>query len=211
MTYRIPNKKLLVGLAGNIGAGKTTAATLISQTFGFDLFCEPVIENRFLKDYYADMKRWSFTLQLEFLIKRVEHLESIGKKNVSCVQDRTLTEDPEVFARYLHGLGNLDSRELNLYLEYFDLISKRAPKPDKVILLSVPDENVLLERIKSRGRPEELSMPVEFLAGLNKYYNKFQASCPNLDILELDVTKIDIRAGEGQAMFLDKVDGFLNG
>ena len=102
-----PKQKRFVALAGNIGAGKTTAAKLISQTLGFELFDEPVIDNRFLKDYYADMRRWSFTLQLEFLIRRIEHHELIHTVRKSCVQDCTLYEDPEIFAKYLHGLGHM--------------------------------------------------------------------------------------------------------
>jgi len=102
-------KKLFLTLAGNIGCGKTTAAKLISQQFGYELFDEPVIDNRFLKDYYADMKRWSFTLQMEFLIRRVEHHELIKTVPKSCVQDRSLYEDPEIFAvitnEFLEGLG----------------------------------------------------------------------------------------------------------
>ena len=108
-------RKLFVAMAGNIGAGKTTAAKLISQRLGFELFDEPVIDNRFLKDYYGDMRRWSFSLQLEFLIRRVEHHELIHTVNKSCVQDRTLYEDPEIFAKYLHGLGNMTNGELELY------------------------------------------------------------------------------------------------
>ena len=87
-------RKLFVALAGNIGAGKTTAAKLISQRLGFELFDEPVIDNRFLRDYYGDMKRWSFTLQLEFLMKRAQHHELIHTVPKSCIQDRTLLEDP---------------------------------------------------------------------------------------------------------------------
>ena len=100
-------RKLFVAMAGNIGAGKTTAAKMISQAFGYELFDEPVVDNRFLADYYKDMRRWSFTLQLEFLIKRVQHHELIHGVKKSCIQDRTLYEDPEVFAKYLHGLGNM--------------------------------------------------------------------------------------------------------
>ena len=100
--------KLFIAMAGNIGCGKTTAAKLISQKFGFELFDEPVIDNRFLKDYYRDMQRWSFALQLEFLIRRVEHHELIRKVPKSCIQDRTLYEDPEIFAKYLHGSGKFE-------------------------------------------------------------------------------------------------------
>ncbi|MDH4261326.1 MAG: deoxynucleoside kinase, partial [Gammaproteobacteria bacterium] len=118
------DKKIFIALAGNIGAGKTTAAKLISHKYGFELFDEPVIDNRFLRDYYAGMQRWSFTLQLEFLIRRVEHHELIKTVPKSCIQDRTLYEDPEIFAKYLHGLGHMDNRELDLYFEYFDRLNR---------------------------------------------------------------------------------------
>ena len=109
--------KLFVALAGNIGAGKTTAAKMLSRHFGFELYEEPVIDNRYLSSYYEDMRRWSFTLQLEFLIKRVQHHELIGRVKGPCIQDRTLYEDPEIFAKYLHGLGHLNDDEFQLYLE----------------------------------------------------------------------------------------------
>src|SRR6266571_1176540 len=109
--------KRFVALAGNIGAGKTTAAKMISQRYGFELFDEPVIDNRFLKEYYADMPRWSFTLQLEFLMKRVQ--------------------DPEVFAKYLHGLGHMSRQELDLYFEYFHKLNEGIRQPDQVICLTV--------------------------------------------------------------------------
>ena len=121
-----PLTKQFIAMAGNIGAGKTTAAKMISQKFGFELFDEPVIDNRFLKDYYREMKRWSFTLQLEFLIRRVEHHELIHKVAKSCIQDRTLYEDPEIFAKYLHGLGNMTDGELDLYFEYFQRLTKNV-------------------------------------------------------------------------------------
>src|SRR5688572_1383009 len=110
MVYLAPTEKKFVAMAGNIGCGKTTAAKLLSQTFGFELFDEPVIDNRFLADYYRDMSRWSFTLQLEFSIKRVQHHELISRVPKSCIQDRTLYEDPEIFAKYLNGLGYMDAR-----------------------------------------------------------------------------------------------------
>lgn len=213
MPNRIPKNKLFVAMAGNIGSGKTTAAQLIAETFGFEIFHEPVKENRFLADYYENMKRWSFTLNLEFLMKRVAHVEAIAKNQNSCVQDRTLAEDPEVFVRYFYGLGLMERRELDLYFEYVNLLREKIPSPDKVILLLVPDENLLLERVKSRGRPEEKKMTVDYLAGLNHYYKTIAPVFENTyksEVLTLDVSKIDIRAGDGKAMFLDKVETFLN-
>jgi deoxyadenosine/deoxycytidine kinase len=205
-------KKRFVAMAGNIGAGKTTAAKLISQKFGFELFDEPVIDNRFLKDYYRDMRRWSFTLQLEFLIKRVEHHELIHKVPKSCIQDRTLYEDPEIFAKYLHGLGNMTDQELDLYFEYFQRLTRTIAHPDKVICFDVPKVEVLLERIKKRAREEEKGIQSTFLRGLNGYYATFPMVLSGkygIDVLTFDVTTLDIRGGKGREQFLDQVSTFL--
>ncbi|MBI3286924.1 MAG: deoxynucleoside kinase [Chloroflexi bacterium] len=210
---RLPKRKLFVAMAGNIGAGKTTAAELISQTLGFELLTEPVIDNRFLADYYADMKRWSFTLQLEFLIRRVEHHELIETVDKSCVQDRTLYEDPEVFAKYLHGLGFMEDRELDLYFEYFQRLTRTLPQPDKVIALEVPDVEVLLARIRARGREEEKGITADFLKGLNAYYSTFPQVLRQkygIDCLGIDATRLDIRRRQGREEFLDRMLDFLS-
>lgn len=205
-------RKIFVAMAGNIGAGKTTAAKMISQKFGFELFDEPVIDNRFLKPYYGDMRRWSFTLQLEFLIRRVEHHELIHKVPKSCIQDRTLYEDPEIFAKYLHGLGNMTDTELELYFEYFKRLTKHVAQPEKVICFDVPRVEVLLQRIKTRGREEEKGIQNAFLRGLNGYYATFPMVLQGkygVDVLTFDVTSLDIRDGRGRAEFLDNVSDFL--
>ena len=205
-------QKRFVALAGNIGAGKTTAAKLISQRFGFELFDEPVIDNRFLKDYYLDMRRWSFTLQLEFLIRRVEHHELIDTVKKSCVQDRTLYEDPEIFAKYLHGLGNMTDAELDLYFEYFQRLTRKIAQPDKVVCFSVPSVDILLERIRERGRQEEKGIGAEFLRGLNGYYSSFPMVLQNkygIDCLTVDASVLDIRTGTGREQLLDLVSTFL--
>jgi deoxyadenosine/deoxycytidine kinase len=210
---RLARAKRFVALAGNIGAGKTTAAKLISQSFGFELFDEPVIDNRFLKDYYADMRRWSFTLQLEFLIRRVEHHELIHSVKKSCVQDRTLYEDPEIFAKYLHGLGHMTDSELDLYYEYFQRLSRTIIRPDKVICFEVGSEDVLLERIRTRGREEEKGIQRQFLRGLNGYYTGFPLVLQEkygVDCLVMDVSTQDIRRGRGREEFLDRVSTFLS-
>jgi deoxyadenosine/deoxycytidine kinase len=206
-------RKLFVALAGNIGAGKTTAAKLISQSFGFELFDEPVIDNRFLSDYYANMQRWSFTLQLELLIKRAQHHELIRTVPKSSIQDRTLIEDPEIFAKYLHGLGHMDDRELDLYLEYFQRLNRDLHQPDKVICLECFDTEILLRRIRERGRKEEAGISGEFLRGLGAYYQTFPqvaAGKYKLDVLRVDVSRTDIRSAAGKSEFLDLVSTFLN-
>lgn len=202
-------RKAFVAMAGNIGAGKTTAAKLISQEFGFELFDEPVIDNRFLKDYYADMKRWSFTLQLEFLMRRAEHHELIRTVPKSCVQDRSLYEDPEIFAKYLHGLGNMDDRELDLYFEYFNRLNRDLPRPDLIFMLEVPEVSILLNRIRIRGRMEESGIDTAFLAGLNAYYSTFPQVCRRkhgIPIYQISVAETDIRTPEGKRDFLNQVE-----
>jgi len=210
----MPNEKkeLFVAMAGNIGAGKTTAAKLISQHFGFELFDEPVIDNRFLRDYYTEMRRWSFTLQLEFLIRRVEHHELIRTVPKSCVQDRTLYEDPEVFAKYLHGLGFMDDRELDLYFEYFSRLNREILHPDLVLILTVDRVELLLERIRRRGRLEERHIDAAFLGGLNAYYSTFPQVCEKkygIPIHVISVEQLDIRSPKGQRIFLQEVEAAL--
>lgn len=212
MSFTPPAQKTFIAMAGIIGCGKTTAAKLMSATFGLELFDEPVIDNRFLAHYYKDMKRWSFTLQLEFLIKRVQHHEIISQVQKSCIQDRTLYEDPEIFAKYLHGLGHMDSKELDLYFEYFHRLEADLHRPEKVICLQLPDARIALERIKARGRPEEASMTLDFLEGLNAFYTVFPQICAHkygIDVLTLDVSQLDIRSGAGKEAFLDKVNNFI--
>lgn len=209
----MPNERLFISLAGNIGAGKSTAARILANQFGFELFHEPVLENRFLKHYYEDMERWSFTLQMEFLLKRVEHHLQIQRKRVSCIQDRTLMEDPEVFAKYLHGLGHMTDQELDLYFDYFQRFQERIDQPDKVILLHTPDVNVLMRRIADRGRQEESTITREFLKGLNGYYDSFAQVARtkyDIDVYSVDVTNRDFREGEEKERFVHEIREFIN-
>lgn len=192
-------------MAGNIGCGKTTAAKLLSQNFGFELFDEPVIDNRFLRYYYGDMKRWSLTLQMEFLIRRVEHHELIETVPKSCIQDRSIYEDPEIFAKYLHGLGNMTDDELNLYFEYFERLNKKLIRPDLIVFLKVDEVNTLLDRIQKRARKEEQGITADFLQGLGGYYISFPQVCQNkygIAVITYDVTNTDIRSDEGKEKFL---------
>jgi deoxyadenosine/deoxycytidine kinase len=198
-------KKIFITMAGNIGCGKTTAAKLLSQNFGFELFDEPVIDNRFLRYYYEDMKRWSLTLQMEFLIRRVEHHELIETVPKSCIQDRSIYEDPEIFAKYLHGLGNMTDDELNLYFEYFERLNKKLIRPDLIIFLQVDEVNTLLDRIRTRARKEEQGITANFLQGLGGYYISFPQVCQNkygIAVITYDVTNTDIRSEEGKEKFL---------
>jgi deoxyadenosine/deoxycytidine kinase len=200
-------QKAFVALAGNIGVGKTTAAKILSRNLGMELFDEPVLDNRFLGPYYADMGRWAFTLQLEFLIKRVEHHTLIHTVDKHCVQDRTLIEDPEIFAKYLHGLGHMNDSELDLYLEYFARLTHSVRQPDLVIFLKA-DETTSLARIQTRGRKEEAGIELSFLSGLRGYYDSFEqvaAQKYKLDVLRWSAKDHDLRTPEGEAAFTQTV------
>ncbi len=201
-----------IALAGNIGTGKTTASELIADHFDYDLFREPVVDNRFLGPYYGDMKRWSFTLQMEFLFKRIDHHSEIERARTSCIQDRSLIEDPEIFAKYLHGLGHMTDDELALYYDYFQKLNAQARQPDKIILLHTPDVNVLLRRIAQRGREAERSITGTFLKGLNNYYENFMDVAQQkygLEVHMVDVTNRDIRKGRGREEFLEEIETFF--
>ena len=208
------SKNYFIAMSGNIGSGKTTAAKLLNRSLGLDLYDEPVVANRFLAKYYADMPRWSFTLQMEFLLKRIRHLEQIGQMTRSSVQDRTLHEDPEIFAKYLHGLGFLTDDELDLYFDYFHRLSKDVVQPDLVVHMHIGDVDTLMERIKERGRVEEQNIKREFLAGLEAYYTTFVQVCEHkygLKVLQWDASKVDIRTPEGGELFVSKVKEALPG
>lgn len=203
---------MFVALAGNIGAGKTTAAKMLADHFDFELFTEPVLENRFLSLYYEEMERWSFTLQMEFLLKRLEHHTEIEDQTGPCIQDRTLIEDPEIFAKYLHGLGHMLDEELDLYFDYFKRLNRELEQPDKIILLHTPDVTELMRRIADRGREEESEIGAEFLRGLNGYYETFAQVAErkyDTEVLTVDVTDLDIRHGQEREKFLEMAEEFL--
>ena len=200
-------ENVFVALAGNIGAGKTTAAKILSRHLSMELFAEPVVDNRFLAAYYGDMKRWAFTLQLEFLIRRIEHHELIHTVPKACVQDRSLIEDPEIFAKYLHGLGNMTDSELDLYLEYFRRLTHDVRQPDLVIFLK-GDEETSMERIQVRGRKEEAGITLDFLAGLRAYYDTFEGVARqkyDLNLLTIDLQSLDMRTPEGEMQLVNAV------
>lgn len=204
--------RLFVSLAGNIGAGKSTAAQILANHFDFALYQEPVLENRFLENYYEDMSRWSFTLQMEFLLKRIEHHLQIQRNDGPCIQDRSLIEDPEIFAKYLHGLGHMTDQELDLYFDFFQRFNTQIEQPDKVILLHTPDVNILMRRISKRGRQEESTITPEFLRGLNGYYDSFGQVAEGkyeIDVLKIDVTDRDFREGRQKERFIREVGDFI--
>jgi len=164
------NKTDFVGIAGNIGAGKTTLTTLIAERFNWKPYYETVMDNPYLSDFYDDMHRWSFNLQVFFLSNRFKTHKEIEDSGRSCVQDRTIYEDVEIFARNLHEMGNMSDRDYGNYRELFSIITSYLKKPDLIIYLKATTDT-LLSRIRSRGRDFEKGIKPEYLHMLNIAYD----------------------------------------
>ncbi len=164
-------KKYLV-LAGNIGAGKSTLVGLLAERLGYRPYFEPVAENPYLEDFYADMERWAFHSQAFFLTHRVRSHRALMDDPYSVVQDRSMYEDAEVFARNLYERGSMSARDWKSYSELYRTLTSLLPPPDLVVYLraSVP---TLKRRIAKRGRDFEASISDEYLAGLNRLYEEW--------------------------------------
>jgi len=143
-----------IGLAGNIGVGKTTFTKKMADVFGWSPFYESVADNPYLSDFYGDMKRWSFNLQIYFLHHRFKAQKEMNKLNGGVVQDRTIYEDVEIFARNLHEMGRMDDRDWENYRNLFGIITGYLRKPDLIIYLRASTDT-LQTRIHSRGRDYE--------------------------------------------------------
>jgi len=183
-------KKHFITIAGNIGAGKTSLTKLLSEKFGWKPFYESVEDNPYLRDFYADMKKWSFHLQIYFLSKRFNDSQSIIKDDHSVILDRTLYEDVEIFARNLYELGNMTDRDYENYRQLYSILIEYLPKPDLMIYLR-SDVDFLTERIRKRSRDFESSIPKEYLERLNGYYEDWISRYNRSALLIIDVTKLD--------------------
>jgi deoxyadenosine/deoxycytidine kinase len=161
-----------VAVAGNIGVGKTHLTTLLANHLGWRAFYEPVIDNPYLTNFYADMNRWSFHLQVFFLSKRFEiHREMVGSDE-ACIQDRTIYEDKEIFATTLHRQGYMSDRDFENYTSLFDSMTSFLRTPDLVVYLRA-DVGTLMERIRCRGRDCERAISSEYLKALNRAYEEW--------------------------------------
>ena len=158
-----------IAIAGNIGAGKTTLTTMLAKRYGWKAQFEPVDNNPYLADYYNDMKRWSFNLQIYFLNKRFRDVVEISRSNDTIIQDRTIFEDARIFAPNLYDMGLMSNRDFDNYTQLFDLMLSLVKLPDLLIYIrsSVPH---LIEHIQRRGRDYEQTMRIDYLRGLNERY-----------------------------------------
>jgi deoxyadenosine/deoxycytidine kinase len=189
-------RNYLIGIAGNIGVGKTTLAQRLSEKFGWEVYYESVINNPYLDDFYRDMKRWSFNLQMYFLSHRFRTLKSIANSQMSAVQDRTIYEDVEIFAKSLFEQGFMTDRDYKTYRELFYDMMPYIPSPDVIIYLraSAP---TLLDRIRNRGRGFEKTISKEYILYLNNSYEKWIEQAKNdYQILVVDSDEIDYVRGE---------------
>lgn len=158
-----------IAIAGNIGSGKTTLTKMLAKRYGWTPLFEPVDNNPYLKDYYADMPRWSFNLQIYFLNKRFRDVVKISKSKETIIQDRTIFEDARIFAPNLHEMGMMSDRDFENYTDLFDLMMSLVKLPDLMIYIrsSIPN---IVSHIQRRGRDFEKSIRIDYLQGLNKRY-----------------------------------------
>lgn len=158
-----------IAIAGNIGCGKTTLTKMLAKRYGWTPRFEPVDNNPYLEDFYNDMNRWSFNLQVYFLNKRFREVVEISKSEDTIIQDRTIFEDARIFAPNLHGQGYMSDRDFANYSDLFDLMMSLVGLPDLMIYIrsSIPN---LISQIEKRGRNYEQTMRIDYLTGLNQRY-----------------------------------------
>lgn len=200
-----------IALAGNIGAGKTTLTGLLAKHYGWRPHYEDVDENPYLNDFYEDMQRWSFNLQIYFLNSRFSQVLDIQQSGDTVIQDRTIYEDAEIFAPNLHAMGLMTTRDYNNYATLFQLMSKLVKAPDLLIYLraSVP---TLVNQIQQRGRDYENSIRLDYLKQLNERYEAWINRYKDGKLLIINVDKIDITNNpEDLSSVIDKIDAQIHG
>lgn len=190
-----PSNPMFVVVAGNIGSGKTTLTKKLSEHLGWKPHYESVQDNPYLADFYSDMSRWSFPLQVYFLNHRFNTHRIIEELPASSVQDRSIYEDANIFARALFEQGKLDERDYNNYRTLYDSMIQFLSPPTLMIFLrrSVPK---LQERIKLRGRDYEQAIPEDYLSSLNKYYDEWYSSYNQGKSLIIDTDELDFLDNE---------------
>ena len=199
-----------IAIAGNIGSGKTTLTRMLAAQYKWTPKFESVDYNPYLADFYEDMERWSFNLQIYFLNKRFKDVVDISKSSEVIIQDRTIYEDARIFAPYLHGLGLLCTRKFENYSDLFDLMMSLVNPPDLLIYLrsSIPN---LVSQIQKRGRDYEKSIRIDYITGLNeRYENWIKDYKHRLLILDVDRLKFEGNPDDFREI-CDKIDAELFG
>ena len=200
-----------IAIAGNIGSGKTTLTTLLAKHYGWVPRFEDVDYNPYLEDFYKDIARWSFNLEVYFLKQRFKDLLAISKSEKTIIQDRSIFEGVYVFTANNHAMGNLTDRDFTTYMELFDSMLRIVKLPELMIYLraSVPH---LVENIQKRGRDYEQTMQLEYLENLNKRYEDFIFNKYKGRVMVVEVDHIDfLNNPRDFASIIDKIDRTLFG
>jgi hypothetical protein len=170
----MPSHPLFVAVAGNIGAGKSSLSQLLGEHFKWKPYIESVDDNPYISDFYADMSRWSFHLQIYFLANRFKHHKEIVESSESVIQDRSIYEDAEIFARNLYNIGKMTERDYINYVSLFHVMMEYLEPPDLMIYLRA-NVDTLMKQISIRGRDFEQGIPRSYLEQLNKLYEDWIA------------------------------------
>jgi deoxyadenosine/deoxycytidine kinase len=206
-----PPAAMHVAVAGNIGSGKTTLTNLLARQFKWEPHYESVDENPYLNDFYEDMQRWSFNVQIFFLNTRFNQLVKIVKSGKKVIQDRTIYEDAYIFAPNLHAMGLMTTRDYNTYLNLFNLMTQLISPPDLLIYLrgSVP---ALVNQIEKRGRPYENSIRIDYLKRLNERYEGWISQYELGKLLVVDIDEMNFAENNEQlGEIVSRVQGELHG
>ncbi|MCS6844242.1 MAG: deoxynucleoside kinase [Caldilineales bacterium] len=203
--------KRFVAIAGNVGVGKSTLTQLLSQRLGWVPFPEAVDENPYLADFYADMRRWSFHSQIFFLSRRLRHHRQLLDHPTSVVQDRSVYEDAEVFARNLYEQGLMDERDHRSYRELYEVLILFLPPPDLVVYLRA-SVDTLLARIRQRGRAFERDISPTYLAQLNRLYERWIETFDLCPVLTVPADSLDfVHTPEHLDLIVEKIQEKLSG
>ncbi len=185
------NKNPFVGIAGNIGVGKTTFTDIVAEHNDWHPFYESVMDNPYLSDFYGDMNRWSFNLQIYFLHHRFRNHVKMSNLSQGVIQDRTIYEDVEIFAKNLHTMGNMNDRDWENYRNLFKVMISFLRKPNLIIYLKASTDT-LLTRIKKRSRSYEKTIDPEYLHTLNVSYDKWIVGIKDIPVLTIDTNNFNI-------------------
>jgi len=200
-----------IAIAGNIGSGKTTLTTKLANHYNWEAHYEDVENNPYLNDFYKDMQRWSFNLQVFFLNSRFRQIVDIKNSKKTYIQDRTIFEDAKIFAPNLHQMGLMSSRDFDNYIEIFNLMDGFIDCPDLLIYLraSVP---TLVEQIQKRGREYENSIRLDYLTRLNERYEAWIAEYDRGKLLIIDVDNLNYDENDSDlSLVIEKIDAEING
>lgn len=200
-----------IAVAGNIGSGKTTLTRLLAKHYGWKPHFEDVDDNPYLNDFYEDMQRWSFNLQIYFLNSRFSQIVDIRRKGDTVIQDRTIYEDAHIFAPNLHIMGLMSTRDFNNYLNLFNLMSSLIQPPDLLIYLrgSVP---TLVNQIQKRGRDYEKNIRLDYLQRLNERYEAWIETYTLGKMLIVEVDNMNFAdKPEDLRYVINKIDALIHG